>query len=305
MSLSLISICGIILSPLTEPATSLSSLYESHYGCTPEIIEKYDGDLVKPKNLTSYFPSKKTLWPIFTEEQIESQEYNKLIKTGVKPGIILPADSLSLLEPSKYFLYRNAMKNGAIPVLTMSTNNPKGYAARATFASAIGVRPLAALVEDGWSENLLALPVGSYLVDHRQTTENRSLPLPPRENQIGSSYFYFTDKSSALGGGYSIIINPSSTEILKSDIQYPKLGISWDYGDSVYKSSLEGLETSFKGHLMAVVTLISVPIGLFFSRPWPDILVLLGTSLSWGSIFIGGSLMLLLSIAAVRRLRRS
>ena len=73
MSLSLISICGIILSPLTEPATSVSSLYESHYGCTPEIIEKYDGDLVKPKNLTSYFPSKKTLWPIFTEEQIENK----------------------------------------------------------------------------------------------------------------------------------------------------------------------------------------------------------------------------------------
>ena len=116
MSLVLVAICGIVLTPMPEPMPALSSLYSQHFGCTPEVRDHYDGDLVAAADLPSYFPSEPALWPILTEDRVGGSEYKQLVSAGIKPGILLPADALSLFEPDTFMRYRRAMRDGAIPV---------------------------------------------------------------------------------------------------------------------------------------------------------------------------------------------
>ncbi len=304
MSLVLLAVCGITLGPLPEAPPVLASFYSEQYGCTPEVRADFSGDPVARVDLPSFFPAEHAWWPVFTEDQISSPGYRHLIDAGIKPGIMLPENSLDLLSPATFMRYRQAMRDGAVPVQAMSHASPDAYGAKATFAAAMGVRPLAALVTDGWSDNLLAQAPGSYLIDHRATAGYNGLPLPPRDNRLGDSHFYYANARAAHGGGYSIIINPVITDASVPGIRYPELGISWRYSDTTYQSTLDGLDTSLQGHLLAVGTLFSVPVGLIFARPMPDILSLIGTSVSWISVVIGGCLLLLLAIAALHRLRR-
>lgn len=304
MSLFYAAVCGIMLGPLAEVPATLADIYQTQYQCQPEQIEHYTGDVIAPQDLSSYFPATSSWWPIYTQDQVGGASYRAMIEAGIKPGVIMPEKSFELVMPMTLLKFKRAMHDGAIPVMPMSHNNPNAYSARTTFATALGLSPLLTLVEDGWSDNMLALHAGSYLMDHRALTRYQGLPLPARENHMANSYFYYTNTQPANGGGYTVLINPSATMAKQaSTIQYPHLGMSWSYADTAFSNSTHGLDTNLYGLVLTTGTLLAVPVGLIFAHPVPDLLSLLGASISWASLCIGALLLILLAIAALRRLR--
>lgn len=48
--------------------------------------------------------------------------------------------------------------------MLFKTEQPQYFAAKATFSTAIGLRPMAAFVILGWDENLISQPAGSYII---------------------------------------------------------------------------------------------------------------------------------------------
>lgn len=62
------------------------------------------------------------------------------------------------------------MSQGAIPIVLFKTEQPQYFAAKATFSTAIGLRPMAAFVSTGWDENLISQPAGSYIVQLNSST---------------------------------------------------------------------------------------------------------------------------------------
>lgn len=83
-----------------------------------------------------------------------------------------------------YFLLKEAVSQGAIPIVLFKTEQPQYFAAKATFSTAIGLRPMAAFVSTGWDENLISQPAGSYIIQ----LNSANLPLPSREVRQGQHF---------------------------------------------------------------------------------------------------------------------
>ncbi|SHE39565.1 hypothetical protein SAMN02745117_00230 [Lampropedia hyalina DSM 16112] len=336
MILTHILLCSLILEPAPAPQPLLVQLYVQEYGCHPlrglpdkvpaldaPEQEPSDGDgtaaplpgrvaklevaqaVVAMRDIGSYFPAEQRWWPLFTDRQAAQPIYRQMLGAGVKPGVLLPENPLEILKPSTYRFYYQAVQEGAIVVQPMRNHQFDHFAARASFASALGLRPLAALVVDGWSDNLLAAGKGAYLIDHRGSSGYGGLPVPARQHEVQGRYIYHASDTLPHGGGFAVVIDPQYwPDGGVGRVDYPELGLSWEYLNSDFHSRLEGLETSPMGHVLAMATLLSVPVGLFFATPWPNVLQWVGTSISWVSLVIGAGLLLLLILAALRRLRR-
>jgi hypothetical protein len=167
MNLVYIVICGVTLGPLPPVPPTLERLYQQQYGCAPQHTQHPTDHPIAKENAGALFPALDSAWPIFTKEQIGGAIYLETLERGIKPGILLPNDQWEILRPSLYYRYKTAIQDGAIPVLEFQSATPSAFSAKASYAAAIGLSPLAALVTDGWSENALFLRAGTYLMDHR------------------------------------------------------------------------------------------------------------------------------------------
>lgn len=76
------------------------------------------------------FPYQDTWWPVFTIDQISSESFQKFIHNGIRPGIILPDEVFGFPH---YFLLKEAVSQGAIPIVLFKTEQPQYFAAKATF----------------------------------------------------------------------------------------------------------------------------------------------------------------------------
>ena len=61
-------------------------------------------------------------------------------------------------------MLKEAVSQGAIPIALYKSEQPQYFAAKATFSTAIGLRPMAAFVSTGWDENLISQTAGSYII---------------------------------------------------------------------------------------------------------------------------------------------
>ncbi len=113
-------------------------------------------------------------------------------------------------------MLKEAVSQGAIPIVLFKTEQPQYFAAKATFSTAIGLRPMAAFVSTGWDENLISQPAGSYIIQ----LNSANLPLPSREVRQGQHLFYSAKGFNGHVSGYEIIINPPA-DLPLSNIRYP------------------------------------------------------------------------------------
>lgn len=315
MMLTHVLLCSLLVGPVTQPSPLLANLYEQQYGCRPTpataepgvLAELAKDDLspVASEQVGSFFPAAPRWWPLFTNAQIGNAGYLKMQEQGIVPGVLLPENPLALLAPKNYLKYRQAAKDGAVMVQVLHTAHMSEFAAHASFATALGLRPLAALVVDGWSDYIPSAGNGAFLVDHRASAGYQGLPVPARINQLDGRFFYYANDVLPVGGGLSVLIDPpEAMSHAVANVDYPQLGLTWRYAGADFQSDQDGLHTSIAGYVLAMLTLFAVPVGVFYAAPWPDVLQLLGTSISWFWLFVGACLLALLILAALRRLRR-
>ena len=57
---------------------------------------------------------------VFTIDQISSESFQKFIHNGIRPGIILPDEVFGFPH---YFLLKEAVSQGAIPIVLLKLNN--------------------------------------------------------------------------------------------------------------------------------------------------------------------------------------
>jgi len=291
---NLLNICGIIIASSQYPDTTLQQFYRQYYHC--EITSEVTKDEVQSSDdLSMFFPYQDTWWPVFTIDQISSDSFQQLIHKGVKPGIILPDEVFGFPH---YFLLKEAVSQGAIPIVLFKPEQPQYFAAKATFSTAIGLRPLAAFVSTGWDENLVAQSSGSYIVQLNPS----KLPLPSREVRRNHHLFYSAKSFNGHISGYEIIINPP-TDLPTTNIRYPQLGISWKFNNINYISTTEHVNTSFLGYIFIGLSTVVVPLDLILTSTYPDLLGTFGSYISWISLVIGLILLLLLISSIIRRVK--
>ena len=242
------------------------------------------------------FPQPPTWWPVFTADQLKSDSFSLLIDQGIKPGVILPNEYFSLLD---YFRIKKAVNEGAIPVAIYQIKHSKYFAAKATFSTALGLRPLAAIIQTGWDENLISQPEGSYIV---QSDEEGDLDLPARAIQHHQHYFYSATTNAVQSSGYQVIINPPA-DMPVNNIEYPQLGISWRINGIDYQSTTERVKTNPFGYFLIAMSTAVIPLDYIFSAYYPSLLSTFGSSISWISLLLGGFLLFLLIISIIRRRR--
>ena len=291
---NLLNICGIIIASSQYPDGTLQQFYRQYYHC--EITSEVTKNEVQSINdLSMFFPYQDTWWPVFTIDQISSDSFQQLIHKGIKPGIILPDEVFGFPH---YFLLKEAVSQGAIPIVLFKPEQPQYFAAKATFSTAIGLRPLAAFVTSGWDENLVAQSPGSYILQLNPS----KLPLPSREVRQNHHLFYSAKSFNGHISGYEIIINPPSDLPLKN-IRYPQLGISWKFNNINYVSTPEHVKTSFIGYIFIGLSTVVVPLDLILTSTYPDLLGTFGSYISWISLVIGLILLLLLISSIIRRVK--
>ncbi len=179
---NLLNICGIVIASSQYPDATLQQFYRQYYHCEIK-AEQIKAEVQSPSDLSMFFPYQDTWWPVFTIDQISSESFQKFIHNGIRPGIILPDEVFGFPH---YFLLKEAVSQGAIPIVLFKTEQPQYFAAKATFSTAIGLRPMAAFVSTGWDENLISQPAGSYIIQ----LNSANLPLPSREVRQGQHFFY-------------------------------------------------------------------------------------------------------------------
>ncbi|WHP07032.1 hypothetical protein QLH32_06100 [Acinetobacter corruptisaponis] len=293
----IVNICGMLIATSNFPDTTLQQFYQQYYHC--KIERSYDeaSTQIQPSQaVAQLFPQPPTWWPVFTADQLNSESFRLLIDQGIKPGVILPNEYFSVLD---YFRIKKAVNEGAIPVAIYQMKHSKYFAAKATFSTALGLRPLAAIIQTGWDENLISQPAGSYIV---QNDKEGDLDLPARAIQHHQHYFYSATTDAVQSSGYQVIINPP-TDMSVNNIEYPHLGISWRINGTDYQSTPERVKTNPFGYFLIAMSTVVIPLDYIFSAHYPSLLSTFGSSISWISLLLGGFLLFLLIISIIRRRR--
>lgn len=295
----LLNVCGLILMTQTAPDVTLQQFYQKYYQCNIDVdAQPNQTPWPSSQDISMFFPEPREWWPIFTVDQLNSPSYKRIIKQGIKPGILLPNEYFKF---TTYWKVKNAVYDGAIPVALFESDHPYYFGAKATFSTAIGLRPLAALLKTGWDPNLNTVPAGTYII---QSQNNNTLPLPTREIQSNQHYFYHAQEKSEYGNGYQVIINPSA-DIDLNNIRYPHLGVSWNFNHILYTSTPIEIQTSFLGYLFIFGSIVVIPLDIILGSHYPDLLSTFGSSISWISLLLGGVLLLILVISIIRRIRKN
>lgn len=293
----LLNICGMLITTTNFPDSTLQQFYQQYYHCSIEhVLTEPTQRPQSPQAISELFPQTATWWPVFTSDQLSSESFKQLIEKGIRPGVILPNEYFSFIE---YFKIKRAVHDGAIPIALYQMKHSKYFAAKATFSTAIGLRPLAALIETGWDENIIAQPYGSYIIQSDGTDE---LPIPARKIQHHHHYFYQAISAPSQTSGYQILINPPSDLPVKN-IEYPHLGISWRLNQIEYTSTPDEIETNVFGYFLIAMSTVVIPLDYIFSSHYPSLLSSFGSSISWISLLLGGALLLILIISIIRRRR--
>ena len=293
----IVNICGMLIATSNFPDTTLQQFYQQYYHCKIERSYDETSTHIQPAQaVAQLFPQPPTWWPVFTADQLKSDSFRLLIDQGIKPGVILPNEYFSLLD---YFRIKKAVNEGAIPVAIYQMKHSKYFAAKATFSTALGLRPLAAIIQTGWDENLISQPAGSYIV---QSDEEGDLDLPARAIQHHQHYFYSATTNAGQSSGYQVIINPPA-DIPVNNIEYPQLGISWRINGIDYQSTTEKVKTNPFGYFLIAMSTVVIPLDYIFSAHYPSLLSTFGSSISWISLLLGGFLLFLLIISIIRRRR--
>ena len=293
----IVNICGMLIATSNFPDTTLQQFYQQYYHCKIERSYDETSTHIQPAQaVAQLFPQPPTWWPVFTADQLKSDSFRLLIDQGIKPGVILPNEYFSLLD---YFRIKKAVNEGAIPVAIYQIKHSKYFAAKATFSTALGLRPLAAIIQTGWDENLISQPAGSYIV---QSDEEGDLDLPARAIQHHQHYFYSATTNAGQSSGYQVIINPPA-DIPVNNIEYPQLGISWRINGIDYQSTTERVKTNPFGYFLIAMSTVVIPLDYIFSAHYPSLLSTFGSSISWISLLLGGFLLFLLIISIIRRRR--
>jgi len=293
----LLNICGLLVSTTNFPDTTIQEFYQQYYHCSIQPAQNQVASQTElPRNIAALFPQPATWWPVFTSDQLESESFKRLIDKGIKPGVILPNEYFSTI---KYYKIKKAVDEGAIPVAFYQMQHSKYFAAKATFSTALGLRPLAALIETGWDENLISQPAGSYII---QSDSLNELRIPARKIQHHQHYFYQAIKDPSQASGYQVVINPPA-DMPVNNIEYPHLGISWDINNIQYTSTADGVETNIFGYLLIALSTVVIPLDYVYSAQYPSLLSTFGSSISWISLLLGGGLLLILIISIIRRRR--
>ena len=293
----IVNICGMLIATSNFPDTTLQQFYQQYYHCKIERSYDETSTHIQPAQaVAQLFPQPPTWWPVFTADQLKSDSFRLLIDQGIKPGVILPNEYFSILD---YFRIKKAVHEGAIPVAIYQMKHSKYFAAKATFSTALGLRPLAAIIQTGWDENLISQPAGSYIV---QSDEEGDLDLPARAIQHHQHYFYSATTDAVQSSGYQVIINPP-TDMSVNNIEYPHLGISWRINGTDYQSTPERVKTNLFGYFLIAMSTVVIPLDYIFSAHYPSLLSTFGSSISWISLLLGGFLLFLLIISIIRRRR--
>lgn len=291
----LLNICGFLIATEHIPDKTLQQFYQQYYHCAIQPAKtELNSKVQDPEAVRQLFAHPETWWPIFTADQLQSESFKQLIDKGVKPGVILPDVYFSIIE---YYKIKKAVNEGAIPIALFQMRHPKYFASKATFSTALGLRPLAALIETGWDENLIAQPAGNYII---QSDDPNKLSIPARKIQHHQHFFYQATTNTSQTTGYQILINPPA-DIPITNIEYPQLGISWNFNKIKYTSTPAGVETNIFGYFMIAVSTVVIPLDYLLSLHFPSLLSSFGSSISWASVLLGGTLLLILSIAMIRR----
>ena len=293
----IVNICGMLIATSNFPDTTLQQFYQQYYHCKIERSYDETSTHIQPAQaVAQLFPQPPTWWPVFTADQLKSDSFRLLIDQGIKPGVILPNEYFSLLD---YFRIKKAVNEGAIPVAIYQMKHSKYFAAKATFSTALGLRPLAAIIQTGWDENLISQPAGSYII---QSDEEGDLDLPARAIQHHQHYFYSATTNAGQSSGYQVIINPPA-DMPVNNIEYPQLGISWRINGIDYQSTTERVKTNPFGYFLIAMSTVVIPLDYIFSAHYPSLLSTFGSSISWISLLLGGFLLFLLIISIIRRRR--
>ena len=293
----IVNICGMLIATSNFPDTTLQQFYQQYYHCKIERSYDETSTHIQPAQaVAQLFPQPPTWWPVFTADQLNSDSFRLLIDQGIKPGVILPNEYFSLLD---YFRIKKAVNEGAIPVAIYQIKHSKYFAAKATFSTALGLRPLSAIIQTGWDENLISQPAGSYIV---QSDEEGDLDLPAHAIQHHQHYFYNATTNAGQSSGYQVIINPPA-DIPVNNIEYPQLGISWRINGIDYQSTTERVKTNPFGYFLIAMSTAVIPLDYIFSAHYPSLLSTFGSYISWISLLLGGFLLFLLIISIIRRRR--
>lgn len=291
---NLLNICGIIIASSQYPDATLQQFYRQYYHCEIK-AEQNKKEVQSTDDLSMFFPYQDTWWPVFTIDQISSDSFQQLIQKGIKPGIILPDEVFGFPH---YFLLKEAVSQGAIPIALYKSEQPQYFAAKATFSTAIGLRPMAAFVSTGWDENLISQPTGSYIIQFNPS----QLPLPSREILQGQHLFYSAKSFNGHISGYEIIVNPPA-DLPTTNIRYPQFGVSWKFNHINYVSTPKKVETSLIGYIFIGLSTVVVPLDLILTSNYPNLLGTFGSYVSWFSLVVGLILLLLLISSIIRRVR--
>jgi len=239
----IVNICGILVATANFPDQTLQDFYQEYYHC--KIERRYDDSLTQIQStqaIPHFFSKPPTWWPVFTSDQLQSESFQKLVEHGIKPGVILPNEYFSLID---YIRIKKAVSEGAIPVAYYQMKQSRYFASKATFSTAIGLRPLVAFVQTGWDENIISQPAGSYIIQ----SQDDDLNIPAREIHRKQQYFYNATTDGTLSSGYQVIINPPENMSL-NNIEYPQLGISWKIHNTKFQSTPERVKTSPSGYFL-------------------------------------------------------
>ncbi|WP_019383942.1 hypothetical protein [Acinetobacter venetianus] len=292
----IVNICGILAATANFPDQTLQDFYQQYYHC--KIERRYDDSLTQIQStqaIPHFFSKPPTWWPVFTSDQLQSESFQKLVEHGIKPGVILPNEYFSLID---YIRIKKAVSEGAIPVAYYQMKQSRYFASKATFSTAIGLRPLVAFVQTGWDENIISQPAGSYIIQ----SQDDDLNIPARAIQRKQQYFYNATTDATLSSGYQVIINPPENMSL-NNIEYPQLGISWKIHNTKFQSTPERVKTTPSGYFLIVMSTVVIPLDYIFSARYPSLLSTFGSSISWISLLLGCTLLLILIMSIIRRRR--
>lgn len=253
----LLHVCGLIISINTLPDPVLSSYYQQYYQCELKEVDSVQAEQSSDiTQIPAHFPASRKLWPVFSLDQLQYETYQTMKNQGIKPGLIIPEN---FMKPSIYFQIKQEVSEGAIPILDLSSIEPKRFRGLATLATSAGLRPMAAYIQDGWNPNLKTLPAGLYIVQ----ANPGQLPLPARLIQSGQQQFYTAYPQTAFNGT-GIILNPQAP-LAESEIAYPELGISWTFLNTRFDSQLNRMHTNPLGYILLSAGIVILPLHLVLS----------------------------------------
>lgn len=85
----LLNVCGLILMTQTAPDVTLQQFYQKYYQCHIDTnVQPNQKPWPSSQDISMFFPEPREWWPIFTVDQLNSPGYKRIIKQGIKPGIL-------------------------------------------------------------------------------------------------------------------------------------------------------------------------------------------------------------------------